>query len=261
MLARLQEKLYPHPLRFLRVRFRRMSQQRESGVPAGMNMIARLQENLHPLRLLRLRFRRMSQQRETGDRAGMHMIARLLEKLHPLRLLRLRFRPTPQQRETGGPAGMNMIARLQEKLHPLRLLRVRFRRMSRRRESEPTDSVESRASSPLRQTKTSRDPGPFTTVASKQDPPTPPRVNGASTKMNSVASVQGKLHPQRGLRVRIQQMPRRENEATDSVNSRMSFPQAQRQIRNPTNTTRNLGPFVLPRLQRGLQVKQTMSRE
>jgi hypothetical protein len=139
--------------------------------------------------------------------------------------------------------------------------------------------VNSRASSPLSKTKTSRDPGPFAE--------TPPRKKEASTKMNSCAIVQDKLHPLRHLKVRYRQttpqeenealawmssiasvqgtllllrhlqvwlrpMPRREIEASDSVNSRASSPQAQRKIRNLANITRNLGPFAWVRIQSGL---------
>jgi hypothetical protein len=175
---------------------------------------------------------------------------------------------------------MDSWACVQNKQHLLRYLRVRFRRIPLQGEREV-----SRASSPRPQAKTSRDPGSFA--------PTPPRENEASTKMNSVASVQDKLHPLRLLQVRFLRMsqqretgdpagmdmiarlqekllplrhrrvwlrplPQRENEATDSVNSRASSPQAQRQLRNPTNTTRNLEPFVWVRLQCGLLAKQTM---
>jgi hypothetical protein len=117
----------------------------------------------------------------------------------------LQSHPMTCQRESGDPAWMNLIAALQEKMHPhpLRHLRVQFRRMPLR------ESEASSASPPLPQDKTSRDPGPFTTVAQKQDPPLPPRENKASTKMITVAIVQDKLHPLRRLRARLRLMSHR----------------------------------------------------
>jgi hypothetical protein len=170
MLARLQETLHPHPLRLLRVRFRRMSpQQRENKASTKMNSVATVQDKLHPLRLLQVRLqvrlRRMSQQRETGDPAGMDMIARLQEELLPLRHRRVWLRPMPPRQNEATDSVNSRISfpQAQRKIRNLRLTRVNYPRCRLHL---------------LPKANTTRDPGPFTWMGFRRRPtllaPTPP---------------------------------------------------------------------------------------